>query len=106
MLIKGLPEDSATWRDQRPGWTQQDELLAQHTEVLGDAVRVLVYWLQVVASPRYGVEKPQMPPPFVTRFEHPDRPRPIASTSPDDGASSDRLPPKLTPELARQVGLI
>lgn len=100
-----MPEDAAVWRPDKLGWTQQDELLATNAELVNEGIRMLAYWLQVVAAPGYRNLTPELPPPFISRFEHPDRPTP--APAPGEGAIADRdLPPVLTPALARSVGLV
>jgi len=107
VLIKGLPEDAAVWRQDKPGWTQQDELLATIAELQAESERRIVYWLQVVAAGHGRIYKdltPEVPEPLLTRFDHPDRPKPPPAASSPAG-TDDGLPPKLTPQLARAVGL-
>lgn len=99
-LIEGMPEDAAWRRPDVPGWTQQDELAAQQIELMDLIGRLLIYWMQVAAAPYYKGLEARMPPPFVTRYEHPDRPKPSAQDA------GERLPPKLTAETARRLGLI
>ena len=62
-LIQGLPIDSATWRQDKPGWTNQDELAAR-------AVEGVNHWGFITAR-LLGAKKP----PLVERsLTHPDRP--------------------------------
>lgn len=105
VLIKGLPSDAALNRAVTHGWTQQDELLATNVEVLSEVGRALIYWLQVNAAGHGRVYKeldPELPAPFIERFEHPGRPSgEVVEADPEAG-----LPPVLTPEIAREIGLI
>lgn len=41
-LVVGLPEDSAVWRQDKPTWTLQDELLALNAEVVDARMRDLL----------------------------------------------------------------
>lgn len=74
---------------------------------LADGVgRSLIYWLQVVAAGHGRIYKelePEFPPPLIERFEHPDRPEPPPG---DEPRTDDGLLPALTPEIAREIGLI
>lgn len=68
-LVRGLPPDSATFRQDRPGWTQQDEWMAQLVESID-------HWgaLQFFLAPNR--KKNAKPPPPQRLFKHPDRPEP------------------------------
>lgn len=63
-MIEGLPIEAATFRDDRPSWTQQDELLAINAEVADAWGRAIV---QSNASKRIEFGEP-------LRIKHPDRP--------------------------------
>lgn len=110
VLIKGLPDDSAVWRQDKPKWTQQDELLASVAEVVAAAEQRSTYWLQILAAGLgrvYSDMKPprEPPPPLLARFEHPDRPTPVPA--PGEGATADRdLPPVMTEDIARAAGFL
>lgn len=69
-LIKGLPAEAAIFAENRPGWTQEHELLATQAERNEQ-------WLQIVAGLLVKLGTGQF---FdfgpVHRLEHPDRPEP------------------------------
>lgn len=66
-LIKGLPSDAATWREDQPGWTRQDEWAALMIEALD-------HWGPMIFA-ALGGDMKKMPAP-ARLFEHPDRPEP------------------------------
>ena len=70
-LVHGLPLDAVVWREERPKWTQEHELLALVTEAL--APRLDLIWRQLIAN---AGKTPPQPPSQPLRFDHPDRPRP------------------------------
>lgn len=71
-----MPEDAASWRPERPAWTQQDELVAMQTELIDQLGRRIVYWLQLNAQPHYRSLRAEVPDALIGPIEHPDRPRP------------------------------
>jgi hypothetical protein len=68
-LIQGLPPDAATWREDTPNWSQQDELVAS-------LIETTAAWGNQMVSALIAVHggKPQSIEPV--RIEHPDRPMP------------------------------
>jgi hypothetical protein len=92
-LIAGLPEDAAVWRQDKPGWSQQDELLATVAEAIDAWGRQIV--LAVQCGP---LKRPQLPPALVD-LQHPDRPRRDATKAPDQAGSSAGSPAR----SARQI---
>lgn len=66
-MIEGLPAEAATWRQDRPGWTQSDELAAGHIELLDIWGRLLALALLNPKKFPRQLHKP-------LRIQHPDRP--------------------------------
>lgn len=62
-LVKGLPEDAAVWRPDKPGWTHQHELAALNIEIVD-------FWGRFNAR-LLGAKKEWLPPP--PQITHPDR---------------------------------
>lgn len=69
-MLGGLPAEAAVWREERPDWTQQDELLATCVEVVDSWGRQLLSAL--VAVHGGSLKDPSEP----LRIRHPDRPEP------------------------------
>lgn len=64
-LIEGLPVDAAVWREDKPGWTQADELAALQIEMADMWGRILAMCL--------GAKSGKLPKP--PQLTHPDRVR-------------------------------
>lgn len=64
-LIRGLPEDAAIWRQDKPRWTQEHELAAATVEALN-------HWLPILAA-QWAAKGTKFPAPQRI-FTHPDRP--------------------------------
>lgn len=77
-LVNGLPLEAAAFREDKPSWTQRDELLATVIEVV-DA------WGRQTVSAVVSVQGGKVKLPEPLRIEHPDRPKPekteVKSTS-------------------------
>lgn len=67
-MIRGLPEEAATWRQDKPGWTREDEWSAR-------VIESLEHWGPVLVMAMSGAKASQLPSPS-RLFEHPDRPEP------------------------------
>lgn len=68
--MTALPVEAAVWREERPAWTQQDELLATCAEVVDSWGRQLLSALVAVHGGKLeGKAEP-------LRIRHPDRPEP------------------------------
>jgi hypothetical protein len=89
--VNGLPPEASTWREDAPGWTNQDELVAVTAEIVGHLRDVTIAHLT-------GAKKI---PPFERLLEHPDRPKPQAKKRKSKGKGKRRL---ATPaDLARTI---
>lgn len=67
-LVAGLPEDAAVWREVRPYWSQQEELLATMAEVMDRRLLDLIGVVVEVASGK----KAKLPKSL--EIKHKDRP--------------------------------
>jgi hypothetical protein len=65
-LIRGLPPDAATFRDEQPSWTQRDELLATLVEVTDAWGRQVVATLVALHGGKVRLPEP-------VRVRHPER---------------------------------
>lgn len=71
-LINGLPVEAAVWRQDKPSWNQDHELLASLIETIDR-------WGRIQTDLACG-KKVQVPAPV--RVTHPDRPEPAAPPKP------------------------
>jgi len=67
-LVKGLPPEAAAFREDRPGWTQRDELQAT-------AIEVTDAWGRQIVAAVVAVQGGKVTLPEPLRVEHPDRPK-------------------------------
>lgn len=90
-LILGLPEDASLWREVRPTWTGEHELLALGVEYND---RRLTELMAVIVKTMTGKELKLGKP---LRLEHPDRPggkrkrQPVTPDSPEAQRFFSRL---------------
>jgi hypothetical protein len=84
VLVHGLPEDAATWRQDKSKWTNQDEWSAQILEGING-------WGAVHSAQLAALGGQKVEPPEPHRIEHPDRPA---------------LPEPAKPEITKDPGEI
>lgn len=82
-MFNGLPEEAATWREDRPGWSQQDELLATCAELIDAWGRQLLSALVAVHGGSIG----SLGEPL--RIGHPDREEPEPEPPPKRAVTTD-----------------
>lgn len=67
--MSGLPGDAATWREERPPWTVQDELLAQSIERADVWGRLVFTAVAALGGAKVSESKLPKPP----QINHPGR---------------------------------